>query len=204
MNPGVKTNIYFAYFLIMILTAGCKEKKLTADEYIEWMENPENGLKITRIIGDIEFILQYKPIDYILAKEQMQKKMTKEEKEKRMMELGEMQYYHLTYSLKEGNADILKYNLTGDSEYQERVYYFSFGHQENIHLAEGRDTLPCELFHFERYYGLSPKMSFSLGFKKTSKADDKQLMILDEVYGSGPVKFTISSADIENIPAIIN
>lgn len=192
-----------AVFLSLLITR-CKETKLRTEQYINWIEDADNGLRVTKSIGEVTLSLQYKPMEYILAKEQMQESMNGEEKEKRINELGNMQYYNLTYSLAGNSGDILKYNLGDASEYQERIYYFSFHMQEDIFMIEGNDTLPCELFHFERYYGLSPKLSFSLGFKNTGNKTDKQVIIDDNIYGSGPVKFIIALKDIQNIPLIID
>lgn len=179
----------------------CSKKELHSNDYVKFVEDESNGLRVSKNIGEVNYMIQYKPIEYILLRENNNNGDIKKRKE----DLGGMQYYTLTYSLVKNNKDILKFNLTSPDEYYERVNYFSFGLQNDIYLVDGKDTLDCKLFNYVRSYGLSPKADFVLAFDKSkqTKTTDKLMVIEDKIFGGGIIKIKISKEDIENIAELI-
>lgn len=184
-----------------IVNFSCSKKELHSSDYIKFVEDESNGLRVSKNIGGVDYMVQYKPIEYILLKENNNNVDIKKRKE----DLEGMQYYTLSYSLVKNNKDILKFNLTSQDEYYERVNYFSFGLQNDIYLVEGKDTLDCKLFNYVRSYGLSPKADFVLAFSKNTQAqiNDKLIVIEDKIFGGGIIKLKIAKEDIKNIPELI-
>jgi hypothetical protein len=114
-----------------------------------------------------------------------------------------MQYYVFSIGLKKGEGDLLKSGLqVEDLEYSQLVEYLAFKLQEDLSLKDGNTVLPCELFHFERDFGLRPFCNFYLGFRviKGSDTSSKTLIYKDKVYNSGIVKLTIPAERIKAIP----
>lgn len=190
-------NIIIVFITFCFISFSCTKKKLNQVDYMRYVENEENGLRIIKNMGEVNYILQYKPIDYVQLKENRNSETINLE------ELEDMQYYTLSYALKDNyNKDILRYDLNSQNEYYERVNYFSYGFPEDIFLVEGKDTIACDLFNYVRSYGLSPRADFIIGFKKTSSKniEDKLVVVDDKVYGGGIIKLKILAEDLENIP----
>lgn len=190
---------YIGLILLSLSFYACSKKKVNATDYIAYMEQEKNGLKVSKTIGDICYTIQYKTPDYILLKENTNGGSTLAKKD-----LQEMQYYTLQYSLTDKTKDILKAHLQNGGDYLERSNYFSFGLQEDIYLVDGKDTLPCKLFNYVNSYGLSPKADFVLAFdgKQKKEVEDKLLVIEDNVYGGGIIKLKIEKENIQHIPEL--
>jgi hypothetical protein len=179
-------------------------KKLSPREYVQWLRDVNNGINKEKTIDDITFSIQYKPYEYITCMEEkkdyLSDSLLKREKE----ELGDMEYYDITIALTKGQGELLKYNLTSASQYDERVKYFAFGMQHDINLVEDGDTIPCGLYHFERIYDVAPYSKFLLGFMKGKHSNPKErtLTFYDKVFNKGLIKFTYTDEDFNNIPKL--
>ncbi len=192
--------------IVLICTlAACQKRSLTPMEYVSWVNKEDNGCLVKKEIGQFEFALQYKPIEYVVLMEEKDEHLKKQVLEKRMTELKGMQYYTLKITSKEGK-EFLKTGISSEEEYYGRLQYFVSAMQDDLALIEGKDTLPCLLYHFERNYGLAPYNNIVLGFKtgNEGKAEDKTLIYEDQVLGLGPVRLTINGKDISNTPNLIS
>lgn len=178
-------------------------EKLVPAQYVRWVEDEQNGLKKEKTIDDIIFSAQYKPAQYVVCEEERKDSITGSEVQKKLGELGGMQYYDLKITLKSGQGELLKYNLSSAEQYQDRVNYFSFGMQKDIQLVDGNDTLPCLLYHYERVYDVAPYGTFILGFApgKNPKAN-KTLLLFDKGFNKGIVKLYFEEKDIEYVPQL--
>jgi hypothetical protein len=189
----------FAFFFICLFAMSCTKKKLNKKDYLQYIENEDNGLRASRIMGDVKYTLQYKPIDYVLLKE------NNSNAQQTAVDLKGMQYYTLSYSLVKNDKDILRYDLSEENEYYQRVNYFSYGLQNDLYLVDGSDTLLCKLFNYVRSYGLSPRVDVVIGFNTTPKKaiEEKQLVLEDKMFNGGIIKLKVTKKDLENIPELI-
>ena len=159
----------------------------------------ENGLKKIETIGDYEFTIQYKPVDYVALVEGRNLNVSQEDLDQKAEELADFQYYN--FRIKTNVAtELLASNITEEDEYYGRLNYFVGHAQDDLQLYEGNDTIPCSLYLFERNYGLAPYNDIVIGFKSSNTTDDKTIVFNDRVLGVGPVKFKIKSNDLANIP----
>lgn len=177
---------------------------LEPGEYVQWVQNPENGLRKEKTIDDLVFRAQYKPHEYIVCMEEREPQLQDTLVKRKIAELSDMQYYDLKIELKKGEGELLKYKLSSAEEYDKRVNYFAFNMQNDIQLIEGNDTLPCSLFHFERAYDVTPSSIFILGFpiSKNNPAESKTLVIYDKTFGKGLIKFMFSNKELKNLPKL--
>jgi hypothetical protein len=120
-----------------------------------------------------------------------------------------MQYLTFRISTPNLKSELLKAGISSLEEYNQRILYCSFQMQNDLKLLDGRDTLNCELFHFERVYNLAPYATFSLGFPlgkmecNGKQINDKTLIYDDKMFGVGRINLTIKGKDIENIPHLL-
>ena len=202
------TVLKIGVFLLLIVLAkvnSCKQSagaSLPVSGYISWVENPGNGLAASKEIDGIIYSVQYKPLQYeVLLQEK--RMLTQEEMIREMDSLSDMQYYTFRMQTVNG-ADLHRYGISEDHEYYSRLEYFSLGMQNDVSLIDGKDTLPCLMFHYERTYGIDPRACFVLAFDAGSRNPGKKtLMYNDRVFGAGPVMLSIDAASIEEIPQLI-
>lgn len=188
------------------MSGGSENASLSLEpgEYVQWIQDPENGLKKEKTIDDMIFTLQYKPHEYIVCMEEREPQLQDSLVKRKVGELSDMQYYDFKITLKKGEGELLKFKLNSPEEYNERINYFAFNMQKDIQLVEGNDTLPCSLFHFERAYDVTPSSVFMLGFplSKNNPEDDKTLIVYDKTFNKGFIKFTFSNKELKNLPKL--
>ena len=172
---------------------------LNAKDYIAWVQDYDNGLRVIREANNFVFDLQYQPTEYVWLqrnKGEINKGGVRDDKSA----IDELQYYTLTIGVKDNLADFVDYAVQSINEKQEKLYYFSYDFQQDIKLDENGKTLPCILFHFERTLDLKPTRTFVLGFKNMDKTATEARLIIDSDWlGSIPVKMKVSK---DNIPTL--
>jgi hypothetical protein len=194
---------YYSIFICCILLFSCQQERLSVEEYISYIKNPENGLNVNKEFNEFEFELIYKPVEFIAINEQRKLIIDTAWYQQRIKELQDLQYYTLKIASLSG-SDMMKTGINTAQEYANRLHYFSDIAQYDIRLIDGKDTLTCALFHFERNYGVAPYNNIVLGFiKKKGKQKTKTLSFDEQVLGVGKVNLKIEENYINNIPQII-
>lgn len=173
-------------------------------KYVQWIQDLGNGFRKEKRIKDLTFSVQFKPYEYIVCLEEKKQEIADNIVRKKVAELDGMQYYDLKISLPQHSGELLKYELSSAQQYQERVNYFAFGMQDDIQLIEGRDTIACTLYHFERSYDVAPASTFLLGFptNKQEAPEEKTLLIYDRIFNTGLIKFTFRKNELKELPKL--
>jgi hypothetical protein len=202
MNDTVvrKNNIFL--FLFFVVTACSKTPSLLNDkEYVNWMDSDQNKTCMVKEIGDFEFTILYKPIDYVIALENRGKNYSNDSILKRKKELEGFQYY--TFKIKSlKDNEFIRTGILSENEYYERLEYFVSTAQDNMMILEGKDTIPCAMYHFERNYGISPysKMVLSFEERDSLNMNDKIFIYNDKKLGVGKIAIKINASDIKDLP----
>jgi len=191
--------------LIIGLTfALCKNRELVelpVKEFVEAVETKSSGI-FSKTIGDITYSLQYKPLDYVILRELKEDKNNTDKYKELIKEYGQYEYYTLELKANEFNDEILKYNLHSEKDYEDRVKYYAFKFQDDLTLIQDNDTSHCLSYHFERNYGLSPKVKFLLGFKKLNDEKDRVFVCNEPFLGNSIVKINIDPQELKRIPKL--
>jgi len=204
-----KNHLY--YIILIFILTGCGKKSLLPIDYISWIRDSENGLYQEKNIEKFIYSVQYEPIEYLVL---IENKDSLENGEKyfkeKVAERTGLQYYLFNIKLNNSTANILKEELQDEAEYYKRIQYLLSEAQFDFKMIEGKDTLQCELYHFEQTYGLTPFISIVLAFKTTNSqnfegnyAANKTFIFDDKIYRNGKLKFTIDDKNINNIPNLI-
>lgn len=203
--------------ILPCLFIGCSGyPALDREDYVKYVTNEDNGILATKEINGINYQLQYEPINLKVLKKVKNRAVTVDQYKLEVENFKGSQYFIFKIALKNFQGDLLKYEVKDQSDYSNRVNYFSFQMQHDFYLLEGEDSLKCNLFHFERTYGVSPFCTFVLGFDsrddileiprsltyKENIKNDKILIYNDQVFGVGTLKFKIKAIDINNIPEL--
>lgn len=188
-------------FLIPLLS--CSTKELSPLDFIKWVESEDNGLIYKKRIGGLIYELQYKPVDYVALKELNKEVVNNQELENVKKNYDELDHFNLKISRVEGGTEVLRHDISSESEYQQRIHYFSFEAQKDFFLIGGGDTISCALYHFERSYDLAPFCNIVLGFPKLkNEGSDMIISFLDRGFGTGIINMQIQLKDINNIPIV--
>jgi hypothetical protein len=197
-------------YLVSLLSCQNHLHSLKPKEFVKYIEDQDNGISTEKIIGDISYSLQYKPYEYIAIKELKKEKINSDELAQKIDEIKGLQYFDFKISNLNMSEDILRKNLSNENEFEQRIRYFSFEMQNDLKLIDCSDTLDCNLFHFERTYGLSSYTIFLLGFPINNSVKigqvnlcNKTLLYIDKIFNQGKIFITIESDNIKNIPKII-
>lgn len=207
MNLLIKY-VCFSFVVLLVRDCNSSVRSLGPADYVNWVEDPENGLHITKAVGETTIELQYKPQDYQVLKDNPQTELSLDEFKSQQAEISDMQYFTLRISNSKG-GDLLRSDASGVSDFSQRLAYFSSAMQKDISLIDGKDTVKCLLFHFERSYGIDPRSTFVLGFpfaknKNTlpGKNEDKTVLFDDHEIGTGPVMITIEAEKLALLPQL--
>ncbi len=194
---------YTFYLMLAILLVACENQRLEPAAYVQWVEDEAHQLCKKNILQGVEYLLQYQPLEYVVANEERDEQLPTTTLQQRKKELEGLQYFKLRMQSKQGE-DVLMTNLSDPAEYDLRVNYYSFDFKHDIYLVEGADTLQCRLFHFVRSHGIAPYVDFVMAFDQASQASgNKQLVLTDRALANNPMEFNISKEAINNIPEII-
>jgi len=202
-------NILIYLILLTLTLFSCTPDELEPMEYVRWVENENNGLKVSRQIGEFIFTVQYKPLEYKILQKLKDPGITYDRLEEEKKEIEDMQYFTFTVKVKDSNISPLKYNLENDNDYYGRLEYFSFHIQNDFRLIDGKDTLNCLLHHFERTYELTPENTFVLAFRAPQNKspdeiffEDKTFIYEDKILNTGKVNLIIKAENLNQIPNI--
>lgn len=197
--PSMQT---IRYFILLTVLISCGNGNMLPSDYIAWVNDSDNGLLKEKSISPLEVELLYKPLPYIIANEERSNSIDKIVYNNRLKELEGLQYYTLKLGITGQKQNVSNYEVTDDAQQQERLNYLSFAMQKDIKLIEGKDTLNCALYHFERSYDITPYRTFVLAFeRKESKIEKDKTLILDLAYfKTGPIKLNFKAADLVSVP----
>lgn len=204
-KPGNKMKKLLTYMSAIALLCGCAKKILAPAEFVDWVRDERNGLRVEKEIAGQQFILQYKPAEYEMLVQSRNHAPTRNDMDAYVSNSGGMQFYTLTIVTGD-QKEIAASGGVDENVFQERVMYMMSDMQFDFELVDGRDTLPCVFFHCERSFNISPGNNIMLGFeKKNGKGlpEDKTLIYTDHLLDCGPVKLTIKADDLENIPELL-
>ena len=191
-----KSQYILLIVLLQIIFVSC-QNQLTADEYLQYVSDPENGLRKDQNVQGFELSIMYEPTEYLMAKKQDNSGL-----EKRVAELNEFEHFQFRIKLKSGK-NILMYNETQETNEVTRINHFGFQAKNDFMIISAEDTNYCVLSHYSRNYNLTPTIDLTLAFNKIDKNTDWQLVYSDKQFNLGRIKFLFKKEDITDLPILI-
>lgn len=197
-------NHWFLISMLMFLsfvTFSCQPSELTTDKYVSWVMDSKHGLVQQNVAGDFQFEALYQPTAF-KAIQDLGSNASLAAFEKQMEALTN--YHYLIFRI-QGKGNVIKTGLSDPGEMEKRLSYFKHALQQDLFLVQGKDTMPCVLFHFEGTYDLSPQATFSLAFKRPQLGEnpkDLELYYFDQILGVDPLALTFTQKSISNLPKL--
>lgn len=189
----MKNFILFLITGIMVwVSVGCSQHhELSATDYVKWATSEDSGLIQEKRVGDYAFELRALPPELLVLRDHGPEAASQAEWPEWVAERSRAQYFQLRISTPDAQQPVLKHQVAGQGEYDERVKYFSFDMQRQLYLLQGQDTLKCKLFHFERSYDLAPFSNFLLAFEQDTTHGNQAFVYEDLALGVGPIRFRV-------------
>ena len=173
-------------------------------DYRNWVENPENGLISEKNIDEFSFQAFYQPTAYLALAES--EKIEKKDILDHQQAYEGMAYFTFKIKCNKTNDELLRYKLPYMQEYYNRLDYYSFKAQNDFSLFDGKDTLSCGLFHFERTFGLAPIITMVIAFPYKHSGEgirsDLVLSYDEHIFGKGIIRMKFDKETLNNIPQL--
>lgn len=186
-----------ATLLACVVFLSCS-RDLGPQEFIRWVNDAGNGLHVVKESGEYTFNLQYLPAAYMVLQQEPALRGTAFQKA--VEEAAGMQYYTLTINPTGAGADFIKDGSVSPEELQRKLYYFSYLFQQDIHVEENGETIPCVLYHFERSGDVKTSRTFVLGFEDHAHTSKEARVVISSPWlNSLPVKIKVRK---DNIPIL--
>ena len=189
----------------MSLLSSCKTKhflgkeKLSPVEYVQWIENKENGLKVSWKDEAYLYELQYQPTEYLVVRQTKSRQITSSALKEGVQKRGELLYFTFKMWNEKGRGILSDKNL----EIENKNSYLLSGLQNDIMLLAGKDTVRCVMLHFESANNLIPYDQCVLAFEPV--ANDKEDIVFlfrTDKYKEGWVRMTVKRENIRKIPKL--
>ena len=189
------------FFAFLFFMCSCTPRELNPADYVKWVESKDHGLVKEKKIGNMHFLAQYKPYEYVVLKEEGLAKVTRKAMTEQLNQMGDLIYFTLRMQSLDG-SDPLKIGVNTKEEYYSRIKYLSFDVQRDLRLVLGGDTIKCVIANYDRSYSLKPEITLIAGFlyKKSKVTDDLEFIYTDKIFNSGPVMMNFSVSDIKKLP----
>jgi hypothetical protein len=206
---GVIAIVLLAALAVLVISWKHDIKSLPPVDYIKYVNNEKNGLNISKHIDDVNYTIQYRPVEYMVANEQKNPYLKTSVFESEKGKYDNLEYYFMQIATSKADQDVLTLNLKNQQDYTDRQKYYSFGFENDICLVEGSDTLHCAIFNYVPNYGIAPHIDFMLAFEKNKQEItsgkimfDRTFVISDQVMGYGTIKLNISKEDLSKAPSL--
>lgn len=192
---------YILPFLLLLIGLGilaaCRPGKLSPKAYVQWVENPENGLEVVREMGAYRLTARLMPSTYWMLTQSETSEYSQEDAESNIW------YVQLRVESKNPQEPVMKQGIVDEQAYQERLQYFKYGMQNDLYFVQAQDSLEAVLYHHEQSFGLTPFTTSLIAFEdKSAQMGARTLVLDDQNLGIGPVKFLFSQATIARIPQL--
>jgi hypothetical protein len=196
------TITYLLFFAVMIL--GSCNKGVQPQDYVRYVENPKNGLKVNQEVNGVDYSLQFEPVEYCVMLEKRSFSIPLEVFKEEYNRFKGLEHY--TFRINRTSMDSLVNGLGDTSKYKKSVKeYFDFRIQKDIKMVMGQDTVPCSICQPDANTGISQYYTFSLGFstKDDSKSQADRIFVYEnKILHTNKVTLCVKGKDITSIPVL--
>jgi hypothetical protein len=193
------------YCVVALLLACSCHSELAPQQYVQYVQDINNGLRKAVKVAEWEYLIQYRPADLIILTEN-KGALKNNMQNKRKEQLKGMAWFNISFRLVDGKVSPLRYDLSSRGEYDIRLNYFLNEAAKSIKLICGtKDTLVPVSYLFENNFNLTPQETMVVGFQLPAgrEGGDLQLSYEDKVFKTGTIKTIFKKEDLENIPKLV-
>lgn len=182
----------FCIFLLL-LVCGCNQ--VTPQQFVDYVNNPENGFVKVQKADKYTFKVQYLPPDYIALQYLIPSIETNFEKTKEQADSS--LHFKLTICLEDSIPTDIKSDL-----YKQKVKYLTNDFIENCILITDRDTILPIIHHYETNPNIRPCENVMFAFENTKNLKPEKIIIIAPLYSKKPLEFEVQEIKRLKIPTI--
>lgn len=182
--------------LVLGILAGCSSEPQTPVAYKGWFAAEENGCIKSKTIGNLEFVVQYRPAELMAIDELVhQSAVGTPAVDSVLATYGGSEYFLVRVrpkaELNQHTGDLLQEFAPDYEAYDELAQKLSFELGQHLQLVTAGDTLEPALFHREPTYELGAEQRFLIAFQPEKPATAREMTFIydDELFRSGRLKF---------------
>jgi hypothetical protein len=218
IKAQAKVNNFFlkSLFYILILSLFSCGKKTIKDpqEFMKWINNPENGLVKSKSTIGVKIDLKYLPPSYLAYQEMKDGKNKSAETRDSLIS-----YYSqsITFLMiigpdekeKKNTGDIMYRDITKFDDYKDRAHIMNFEISEYVNLETEKGKYKPVIANLENIYGLVNERKIMFVFPRVNSTEDltnsKELdfVFTDEIYNTGINHFVFTQEQIKKVPNFI-
>jgi len=192
------------YIFLAILFAGCESKTFDSKtSLLRYVSDEDNHLSYQKTINGIDFILQYRPTDEMVAIELGE---SKDQKKINELRTKYYKYMYFNLSMSKNNQELLSDVADDQGGFSKLTNELLFEMGEKVHLfSPEKDTLAITDFIYPRMYAATKSTSIMFIYPRDKKLLSKEYMnftIEDLGFHTGEIKFKINTNPIKNEPSI--
>lgn len=188
-----------------LLWSACTSGRVGPDEYMNELDK-SGSLKKVVTAGAYEYTFRVSTPEAMALKDCYQAESGRLDTAaygKRKQELQDYVYVCIDQRVKGKEIPVLQYNLSGYSEYEERVKYYEFYAINDVRmLCNGREIKPASC-QYENHLGLSPANTLVVVFPRCGESGDWQVCFNDRGLNNLFLKANFSQKDINELPQLV-
>jgi hypothetical protein len=181
------------FIFTVLLISGCKQ--LTPQEFVDYVNNPENGFVQKQKINKYSFEVQYLPPDYLAL--QFALSGIEPDFDKLKDEADSTLNFKLTIC----SEDSVPLDRKSDA-YKEKVNYLNNDFIQSCALVTNKDTLLPIIHHYEMNPNIKPCDNVMFAFENSKKVKPIKIIIVAPLYSIKPFEFDVQKIKTLNIPKI--
>jgi hypothetical protein len=182
-------HLYLILFLLVFVPVSCSNN-LSPREFIQWVEDEDNGLRARQDTPHASYVAQYEPALYKAIKTSSTTAPGPGQLRSQQENYADMHHFLLKVRPKKGSND-------------EISKFLAYQLKDHIQFIRGQDTLNrTVMYHLEGSGGMTPYYRILLAFPKENHSGDLQLLINGNKMDPGRVKFNFSASALTNIPEL--
>jgi hypothetical protein len=199
--------------IMAIVACSGEPIKLNYVDFRTYLDDPDNGLKKKKSVGDMHVSLTFLPCE-LLAFQEMDK-MTSSHTIELFDSLKQTYENQLTFKLsfsagdEENDQNVINAGIQSYVDYSDRIKQLSFGIENDIKLVVDSAIYYPVLTKLEDTYELKKEKDIIVVFSPKENPDEFKttsnfkLSYFDREFGMGLLKFKFSNKDIRNLPELI-
>lgn len=189
-------------FTIITAISACT-RKVTKQEMLDYIKNPENGLTKQKSINNVDYKLTYRPSDlFVLQETEGDTSLTEQEFEEIYNRYHQNAYFIL--SISQNKQEVLSNYAGNQQQFGAMVNQLAFGMNEKVFIKNRADTIYFKDYVYPRLYGMKPSTDILFAFAKEELTETEtfDFYIKDLGLKTGDIKFKFTNKDIKNIPEL--
>lgn len=181
----------------------------TPNSYMKKVIDSSSGYIQVHEFGEVKLKVRYQSPEELCIKQTMGRDSEFLDVSQLKKEFDQSMDFELEILLPSATNDLTK--VAGSTmAYQELVNYLAFGIQEDLTLSIDEAIIKCDFVHFERNYGISPKVVLQFGFHKKetiqrglNSGSDIRIRFDANRFNLGPIYFHFENDLITDKPFIL-